>query len=181
MPVAAVMAVAAVGSAVSARNASKRAASAQLKGQQLAQQNIQRGTSQAISDINRLFPAAIEAQRGGFQGALDVFNQSVPLQASAFQQGNLGAQQQLLAGLPMIQNAILGGAIDYSALQPTNIMPTIASSPIPQIQPVTIPRQDISSILGQYNNINYTRPSNWQEGMNLLGGTGRKFDATKRF
>ena len=47
-----------------------------------------------------------------------MFGQSLPAQTQAFQQGNMGAQQQILAGLPLAQAAILGGQIDYSALQP---------------------------------------------------------------
>ena len=35
----------------------------------------------------------------------------------AFQQGNVGAQQAILSGLPQIQNAILGGNVDLSGLQ----------------------------------------------------------------
>ncbi len=75
-------------------------------------------------DLFKLFPAAQQNVQQGFQGALDVFGQSLPAQSQAFQQGNIGAQQTLLAGLPQQQAAILGGNIDYSQLQasqPQNI------------------------------------------------------------
>lgn len=82
---------------------------------------INQQTEKARADIFKLFPAAQQDLRGGFQGALDVFSQSLPAQQNIFQQGNVGAQQQLLAGLPQIQNAILGGQIDLSQLQPTQL------------------------------------------------------------
>ena len=53
--------------------------------------------------------------------SLDVLGQAFPQQQQAFQQGNVGAQQQLLAGLPQIQNAILGRTVDTSGFAPTTI------------------------------------------------------------
>ncbi len=73
----------------------------------------------AREEIFRLFPQANQELRGGFQGALDVFGQSLPAQTQAFQQGNAAAQQQLISGLPLFQNAILGGNVDFSQLQPS--------------------------------------------------------------
>lgn len=177
--VATAIAGAAIVGAVASRNASKRAEGAQKSATQAAMSETRRATEQARSDISRLFPQAVDMQRQGFQGAIDVFNQTMPQQASAFQQGNLGAQQQLLAGLPMIQSAILGGNIDYSNLRPTVVTPT-ANLPYYQYmqQPVSLPQYNISNGI---NTVSYNRPTDWQEGMNLLGGTGRKFDATKRF
>jgi len=100
------------------REAAKDAQSDRLKGLKAAERLQQEGIDQARTDINRLFPQAMQVQRGGYQGALDVFGQSLPAQTDVFQQGNVGAQQAILAGLPMAQAAILGGQIDYSGLQP---------------------------------------------------------------
>jgi len=47
-----------------------------------------------------------------------VFGQSLPAQMDTFQQGNIGAQQAILSGLPQIQNALMGGNVDYSGFQP---------------------------------------------------------------
>ena len=68
-----------------------------------------------------LFGDAQGSRRAGLQGALDVFGESVPLQAETTQAGNVAAQQQLLAGLPLIQRAIIGRPTDLSTLQPTEI------------------------------------------------------------
>ncbi|MCP3702051.1 MAG: hypothetical protein GY954_03860 [Alteromonas sp.] len=106
------------GGAISQKEAAKEARRKQLESLSAAERLQQEGIDQARTDINRLFPQAMEAQRGGYQGALDVFGQALPAQANVFQQGNVGAQQAILAGLPMAQAAILGGQIDYSGLQP---------------------------------------------------------------
>ncbi|MBL4622905.1 MAG: hypothetical protein JKY89_10945 [Immundisolibacteraceae bacterium] len=80
-----------------------------------------RATNKARDDLFKLFPAAQENAAAGFQSALDVFGQSLPAQSQVFQQGNVAAQQQLLSGLPQFQNAILGGNVDLSQLQPTQL------------------------------------------------------------
>ena len=137
MPVAAVMAATAVVGAVSSRNASKRSAAAQRRGQDLASQQVKTGTSGAKQEINRLFPQAIESGRQGFQGALDVFGKTLPQQAQAFQGGNVSAQQTLLAGLQPFQQAILGGQIDLSGLQPFQSQPIdfgFTQQQFPQLQ-----------------------------------------------
>lgn len=114
--------------------AEKKAAQAQQKGIEAGIDATQQATAQARSDLFKLFPAAQQNIQQGFQGALDVFGQSIPAQTQAFQQGNVGAQQQLLAGLPQIQNALLGGAIDYSQLQPVNVQADLgfAQQQLPQ-------------------------------------------------
>ena len=106
-----------VGSVVGSKSADK-SASAQNKANELAASETRRATNEARSDINRLFPLAQQAGQQGFQSAMDVFGQSAPQQAQAFQGGNVAAQQQILAGLPQIQNALMGNQIDYSQFQP---------------------------------------------------------------
>lgn len=119
------LAAAVVGAAVVGGVASNVAANKASKAQRQASDAAIGATKQAAtgatSDVNRIFPQAQETANLGFQGALDVFGQSAPAQMDVFQQGNLGAQQQLLAGLPQIQNAILGGNVDLSGLQPFKI------------------------------------------------------------
>jgi hypothetical protein len=101
--------------------AEKKAAKAQEEGLERSQEFVQAGTEQARQDLFKLFPAAQQNVQQGFQGALDVFGQALPAQAQTFQAGNVAAQQQLLSGLPQFQNAILGGNIDFSQLQPTQL------------------------------------------------------------
>lgn len=101
--------------------AEKKAAKAQQKGIEKGIEATERAAKQARQDLFNIFPQSRQDIQQGFQGALDVFGQSLPAQTQAFQQGNVGAQQTLLAGLPQIQNALLGGAIDFSQLQPQRL------------------------------------------------------------
>lgn len=98
--------------------AEKKAAKAQTKSLEEAQRLIRQGVAEAKKDITPLFAGARQSGQQGFQGALDVFGQTLPQQAQAFQGGNVAAQQALLAGFPQFQNAILGGQVDLSGLQP---------------------------------------------------------------
>ena len=82
---------------------------------------IERQTQRGARDVSKLFGSAQENLLAGNQGALDIFGQSAPQQLSALQQGNMGAQQQLLAGLPQQQAALLGLPADLSALQPRGV------------------------------------------------------------
>lgn len=101
--------------------AEKKAAKAQTQAIQQGQAFTREGVEQARQDLFKLFPAAQQNLQQGFQGALDIFGQSLPAQTNVFQQGNVAAQQQLLAGLPQFQNAILGNQVDFSALQSTQL------------------------------------------------------------
>lgn len=98
-------------------DAAESQADAAREGQRLIQQNLIQARGEAIP----LFQGAEQNLLGGIQGALDVFGQSLPAQTQAFQQGNINAQQQLLAGLPQIQAALLGGNVDFSGLQPSQV------------------------------------------------------------
>lgn len=99
----------------------KSAQRAQTQANQRAVELIAENTEQARGDVLGLFPAGDTNRNLGFQAALDVLGQSIPQQFSAFQQGNLGAQQTLLAGQPQFQNAILGLPADLSGFQPQAI------------------------------------------------------------
>lgn len=97
---------------------------------------IAENTAAVREDILRLFPAAEQAQQLGFQGALDVLGQTIPQQLGTFQQGNIGAQQNLLGGLQQQQNAILGLPTDFSGFQPQQVSfdPSFAQQQLPQFQ-----------------------------------------------
>ena len=107
--------------AVSSRNATDKAINAQQQAGNTASQQLQDSTAQAREDLFKLFPAAQQNTQQGYQGALDVFKQTLPQQAGVFQAGNVAAQNQLLAGMPQFQNAILGAPVDYSQFQATQL------------------------------------------------------------
>lgn len=119
--VATAMVAAAVIGGVASNKASKKAAKASVKSSDASIRATQQAAEEARGDVNRLFPQAQQVANQGFRGALGVFGESVPAQFDVFQQGNVGAQQQVLAGLPQIQNAILGGNVDLSGLQPFQV------------------------------------------------------------
>ena len=116
----AVAAATVIGSAVNYKS-NKDAQKSQQKASDKATAQIEESTGSARDDINRLFPQAQQTAQQGFQGALDVFGQSLPAQSDVFQQGNLGAQQAILQGLPQIQNALLGNQVDFSQFQPFQV------------------------------------------------------------
>jgi len=120
MPTVAVLGGAAIAGQVISSKATKKATKAQVAAGDRAAATTAAGTKQARDDLFRLFPSAQEAGQQGFQGALDVFNQSVPAQQQAFQGGNVAAQNQILAGLPQMQNALFGNQVDFSQLQAFN-------------------------------------------------------------
>jgi len=72
------------------------------------QQAIEKGAGTAISDVKKIIPEALRVGTEGFQGALDIIGQGVSPQISAFQQGNIGAQEITAETLPLIMAAILG-------------------------------------------------------------------------
>jgi hypothetical protein len=82
---------------------------------------IQKRAKEAREDVLALGELTQAGQRAGFQSVLDILGQAAPQQFGAFQQGNVGAQQALLAGLPQIQNALLGQPVNLAALQPQTI------------------------------------------------------------
>jgi hypothetical protein len=121
MPTAAAIGGAALLGAVSSRNSTKSAVRAQEQAGDKASRQLKDATNQARGDLSKLFPASQQNSQQGYQGALDVFKQALPQQANTFQSGNVAAQNQLLAGLPQFQNAILGAPVDYSQFQATQL------------------------------------------------------------
>ena len=106
--------------------AEKDAAKAQTDALREGQKIQSEATEQARQDVMSMFPQSQESARMGFQNALNVFNQALPQQTAAFQQGNLGAQQALQAGLSQQINALLGGQIDLSGIQPVSVQPDMS-------------------------------------------------------
>jgi hypothetical protein len=107
---------------------------AQSRANKRTEELIAENTAQAREDVMGLFPAADKNVRRGFKAALNVFGDAVPQQISAFQQGNVGAQQALLAGLPQMQNALLGLPVDMSSLQAQQVQydPSIFQQQLPK-------------------------------------------------
>ena len=133
--------------------ASKRAAKAQGKGQAAALKATQEAADLARSQAIPLFNSAQQNQQQGFQGALDIFGQTLPAQLNAFGGGNLNAQNTLLAGLdPQIQ-AILGGNIDLSGLQAQQVQqpdPAMFQQQLPQFESINQTLGINPSILGGF-------------------------------
>lgn len=121
MAIAAVLGGASLLGAVSQRSTARRAQRSQERALTEGRDITARATAQARGDVQRLFGQAQEQQALGFQQAQQLFGQAIPQQAEVFQAGNVAAQQQLLAGLPLFQSAILGGPLDFSTLQPTQL------------------------------------------------------------
>jgi hypothetical protein len=65
--------------------------------------------------------AGRENQNMAFEQVLQLLGASIPQQLSVQQQGNIGAQRQLIQGLPNIQAALMGNPINMAAMQPTRI------------------------------------------------------------
>ena len=97
------------------------------------QRFIEQQGAQGRSDILGLAPGVGQNLNLGAQAALDVYGQTIPQQLSTFQQGNVGAQGALLAGMPQFQNAIMGTPVDYSQFQPQAIQydPSFAQQQLP--------------------------------------------------
>jgi len=107
--------------AVASNKAAKKAAGAARDTSDAQIAATEKATKQARGDLFKLFPSAEANAQQGYQSALDVFGQFMPQQAQTFQQGNVAAQNQILAGMPQAHNALMGGAVDYSQFQPTQL------------------------------------------------------------
>lgn len=87
---------------------------------------IKQQAGQARSDVKDLFPKAQEARDKAYDNAFSMIAGAFPQQLSMFQQGNIGAQNQINRTLPQVQNALLGLPMDYSAFQPQQITPDLS-------------------------------------------------------
>lgn len=93
----------------------------QIEQNAAARQYIEQMAGQGRADLMNFAPGAEANRNMGYQSALDVYGQTIPQQLDTFQQGNVGAQNMLLAGMPQFQNAIMGAPVDYSMFQPQQI------------------------------------------------------------
>ena len=100
---------------------------AQSRQNEQARELIARQAEQARGDILNLFPIGTANRSLGFQAALGQIGSGITGQSGVFGAGNVGAQQALLAGLPQIQNAILGQNVDLSGLQAVNLQPDLSA------------------------------------------------------
>jgi len=98
--------------------AAQEANATALKQREESQKFIEKQTNQARGDIFQLFPAAQKARQQGIQSGFNLYQAALPTQTQYFQQGNVMAQNQQIAGLGQIQNAILGRPINQNALKP---------------------------------------------------------------
>jgi hypothetical protein len=69
---------------------------------------IQDQVAKTQGQLFQLFPQAQASRQQGMDYAANVYGMAMPAQMKAFQQGNVGAQQALLAGLPQQNAALLG-------------------------------------------------------------------------
>jgi hypothetical protein len=93
-------------------------------------------------DLFRIAPTAFQNRLQGMNAATSLFQQSVQPQMGAFQQGNIGAQETYLSGLPQQINAILGQPIDLGGLQAKGL-PTDLSF----LTEAKMPEFDMSALL----------------------------------
>ena len=84
----------------------------------LLKQFMERQQETARTDIRNAMPSQFAAMTAGQQAGLDVYGQTMPQQANAFVGGNVAAQQALLSGMPMYEQAIRGTNVNYGGLQP---------------------------------------------------------------
>lgn len=133
---------------------------------QRATETINRNADRARQDVLRLFPAAQHTMQQGVQQALDLYGQSIPQQMSAFQQGNVGAQEAQLIGLGAIQKALMGVPMDLSDpgmanyVQSINVDPNFARQNAPSAPlantlglPETIPQDATDADREQLNRL----------------------------
>lgn len=147
--------------------AAKDAAKQQTRALEEAQAITREGIEQARGDVMNLFPMAQENLLAGSTGAMNVFNQAAPQQMQLAQQGNVNAQRALLAGLPQMQNALLGNAIDYSGLQAQQQALPSMNFTMPQFEMVQQDQQATQQPQQQVDT---------QAIMGMLGGGGSPFN-----
>lgn len=94
---------------------------AQQQANARSQAFIEEQSRLARGDANYLYPQGDYARNQGINAAMALMGNSMPTQMGMFQDGNVSAQMQLLAGLPQYQNAILGMPVNNAALQPTRL------------------------------------------------------------
>jgi hypothetical protein len=129
----------------------------QIKANERTQEFIEEQAALARGDVLALQPLGDQARSQGYQSAIDMLTGSTPQQIDLTARGNIGGQEALLAGLPQIQNAILGMPVDMGALQSMDLR---TPGMLDWMQGAQIPQTptDYSSLLGggQDLNMNFT-------------------------
>lgn len=77
----------------------------QIRQNRYAQRYAQQQVGQSRSDIQTLGQAADDARNYGYNQALDVQAQAMPVQANYFQGGNMAAQNAIIGGQPFTYQA----------------------------------------------------------------------------
>lgn len=129
---------------------------------------VREQTAGATEDVRALSGAGEFNRNLGLSSAMDVMGQYMPQQMDTFQQGNIGAQQQLLAGLSQQQNSLLGAPTNFQSLQPTRINydPSFTQQQLPDFR-TQQPTLD--------NPKQLTPVEQLLQGMNLDFGSGPQF------
>jgi hypothetical protein len=91
---------------------------AQQQSNAASQAFIEEQSRLARGDANYLYPQGDYARNRGINAAMALMGRAMPYQMGAFQNGNVEAQNRLLAGMPQYQNSILGMPVDNQELQP---------------------------------------------------------------
>lgn len=109
---------------------------------------IKEQAAKARSDSIPLYDASRGALRDGTQAGLNTLGTAMGQQIDTSARGNYFAQEQMLAGLPQVQNAILGMPVDMGALQPKILHPerNLDSMINPQMADQRMP--DLAASLG---------------------------------
>jgi len=120
---------------------------AQIKPNERAQAFIEEQAALARGDALALQPIGDKARNQGYRSAIDMLQGSTPQQIDLTARGNVAGQEALLAGLPQIQNAILGMPVDMGAFQATDLR---TPGMLDWMQGATIPEAptDYANILG---------------------------------
>jgi hypothetical protein len=185
---AAIGGIATVGSAAIGAISSKKAADRGAKAAERGQDILAQSREQGRADVMAQFPKAQEAQTRGFEEFRDfVSGQVMPQQVAPFMAGNMAAQEQVVRGLPQIQNAILGNAIDTSGFQARQIgqAPSFdigkyqtpeTSAPVFDPSKIDLSKFNLDLGIGSEQGFNPYRPigvSNRFKGMNIKERSSR--------
>lgn len=95
--------------------------------------------AQARGDVMKYVPKGTSAARQGFQSAFDLTTKTAPQAMGALRGGHIRAQEALLAGLPQMQNALMGLPTDMSGLNVSsfgaNAGDIFRDAPLPNFMP----------------------------------------------
>jgi len=76
-------------------------------------------------DLLEYWPQVDDARNAGFASALEMLSGTIPQQFDSFRRGGIQAQQNLLAGSDMAQNALLGLPVE-NLLKARSIRPDLS-------------------------------------------------------